>query len=58
LENTPSSRGYHKIPFFAMLRCGMWVANSFDIDLEEALNIALEKYKKRLKKGSAGSEND
>jgi NTP pyrophosphatase (non-canonical NTP hydrolase) len=34
------------------------IANSFDIDLEEALNIALEKYKKRLKKGSAGSEND
>ena len=34
------------------------VANSFDVDLEEAANIVLEKYKKRLKKGSAGSEND
>lgn len=34
------------------------IANSFDIDLEEALNIVLEKYKKRLNKGSAGSEND
>ena len=34
------------------------IANSFDVDLEDALNIALEKYKKRLNKGSAGSEND
>ncbi len=34
------------------------IANSFDIDLEEALNMVLEKYKKRLNKGSAGSEND
>ena len=34
------------------------IANTFDIDLEEALNEALEKYEKRLKKGSAGSEND
>jgi len=33
------------------------IANSFDIDLKEALNLVLEKYKKRLKKGSAGSEN-
>jgi NTP pyrophosphatase (non-canonical NTP hydrolase) len=34
------------------------IANSFDINLEEALNMVLEKYKKRLKKGSAGSEKD
>lgn len=34
------------------------IANLFDIDLEDALNIVLEKYEKRLKKGSAGSEND
>jgi len=34
------------------------IANSFDIDLEEALNRVLEKYEKRLKKSSAGSEND
>ena len=27
------------------------IANSFDIDLEEALNMVLEKYEKRLKKG-------
>lgn len=33
------------------------IANSFDIDLEDALKIALEKYEKRLKKGSAGSES-
>ncbi|MCD6466358.1 MAG: hypothetical protein J7L10_00370 [Methanomicrobia archaeon] len=26
------------------------VANYFDVDLEEALNIVLEKYKKRLQK--------
>jgi len=34
------------------------IANYFGIDLEEALNIVIEKYEKRLKKGSAGSEND
>jgi len=34
------------------------IANSFDVDLEEALNMVLEKYKRRLNKGSAGSEND
>lgn len=34
------------------------IANTFDVDLEEALEIVLEKYKKRLKKGSAGSESD
>jgi NTP pyrophosphatase (non-canonical NTP hydrolase) len=34
------------------------VANHFDVDLEEALDIVLEKYEKRLKKGSAGSESD
>ncbi|MEM5871838.1 MAG: MazG nucleotide pyrophosphohydrolase domain-containing protein [Candidatus Aenigmatarchaeota archaeon] len=34
------------------------IANSFDIDLEEALNMVLEKYEKRLEKGSVGSEND
>ncbi len=34
------------------------IANSFDVNLEEALNMVLEKYEKRLKKGSAGSEND
>ena len=34
------------------------IANTFDIDLEDALHQVLEKYKKRLKKGSAGSENE
>ena len=34
------------------------LANSLDVDLEDALEIVLEKYEKRLKKGSAGSEND
>ena len=34
------------------------VANSLDVGLEESLDIVLEKYKKRLKKGSAGSENE
>jgi NTP pyrophosphatase (non-canonical NTP hydrolase) len=32
------------------------LANGLNIDLEEALNLVLEKYKKRMKKGSAGSE--
>ena len=34
------------------------IANTFDIDLEGSLNMVLKKYEKRLKKGSAGSEND
>jgi len=34
------------------------IANSFEIDLEEALDMVLKKYKKRIAKGSAGSEND
>ena len=34
------------------------LANQLNIDLEKALNLVLEKYKKRLKKGSAGSENE
>ena len=32
-------------------------ANSFDVDLEECLNDTLGKYKKRLEKGSPGSES-
>lgn len=34
------------------------VANYFDINLEEAVKGALAKYKRRLQKGSAGSESD
>lgn len=34
------------------------VANSVEVDLEEALEEVLAKYEKRLEKGSAGSEND
>jgi NTP pyrophosphatase (non-canonical NTP hydrolase) len=34
------------------------IANSLDVDLEEAVNSVLVKYEKRLKKGGAGSEND
>lgn len=34
------------------------VANSYDVDLEEELNKTLNKYNKRIKKGSAGSENE
>ncbi len=34
------------------------IANSFNVDLEEALEMVLAKYEKRLKEGSAGSEND
>ena len=34
------------------------IANSFNVNLEEALNNALEKYEKRLKRGSAGSEKE
>ena len=34
------------------------IANTFDVDLEDALKKVMEKYENRLKKGSAGSEND
>jgi NTP pyrophosphatase (non-canonical NTP hydrolase) len=34
------------------------VANSLDVDLEEELEKVLEKYKKRMEKGSPDSEND
>ena len=34
------------------------VANTVDVDLEEALTEVLEKYKNRLVKGGAGSENE
>lgn len=34
------------------------IANEFNVDLDEALNIVLAKYENRLKKGSAGSESD
>jgi len=34
------------------------VANYFDINLDEALEMVLQKYEKRLEKGGAGSEND
>ncbi len=34
------------------------IANSLNVDLDEAIKIVLAKYEKRLKKGGAGSEND
>lgn len=34
------------------------IANTFNIDLEDSLQKTLEKYEKRLRKGSAGSESD
>ena len=34
------------------------VANKFDINLGEALDLVLDKYNRRLEKGSAGSEAD
>jgi len=34
------------------------IANTFDIDMEMAVHQVLEKYERRLKKGSADSEND
>ena len=32
------------------------LSNNYDIDVEKAINSALNKYEKRLEKGSAGSE--
>jgi len=34
------------------------VANHFEVDLEEALHQALEKYERRLGQGSMGSESE
>jgi len=34
------------------------MANYFKIDLEEALDLVIGKYEKRMAKGSPGSEND
>lgn len=34
------------------------IANTFDIDLDDALQQVLYKYKKRLERGSAWSENE
>lgn len=34
------------------------IANTVNVDLEDALQQSLEKYKRRLKKGSPGSEQD
>jgi NTP pyrophosphatase (non-canonical NTP hydrolase) len=34
----------------------LMVANACNVDLEQALKLVLEKYKKRLQKGGAGSE--
>lgn len=36
----------------------MALADSLDVDLEEALEMVLDKYAKRLEKGSASSESD
>lgn len=33
------------------------LANHYNIDLEEALELAVKKYEERLAKGTAGSEN-
>lgn len=34
------------------------LANQLNIDLDEAVEMVLEKYERRLQKGSAGSESD
>lgn len=41
-----------------LLYASIALANSLDIDVEEALDKTLKKYENRLKKGSPGSEND
>jgi len=50
-ENTKSEMG--DVLFSLII-----LANSNNIDLEEALLLVLEKYNSRLKKGGAGSENE
>ena len=34
------------------------VSNKLNVDLDESLQLVLQKYEKRLSKGSAGSESD
>ncbi|MFH0714375.1 MAG: MazG-like family protein [Candidatus Diapherotrites archaeon] len=40
--------------YFTLLR----LANIYNVDLDEALEMVLQKYEKRLDKGGAGSENE
>ena len=54
----PEYREEMKSEMGDLLYSTITLANSFDIDLEEALNSVLQKYETRLLKGSAGSEND
>ena len=49
-DNTKSEFGD---VLFVLIR----IANEHNINLDEALELVLEKYKKRLKKGGVGSEN-
>ncbi|MBW2968284.1 nucleotide pyrophosphohydrolase [Candidatus Woesearchaeota archaeon] len=43
-----------------MMFCLAKLANAYEIDLEDALNMVLEKYKRRIEKGKSGpgSENE
>lgn len=40
--------------FYSLIK----IANFYQVDLEEALEMVLQKYGKRLQKGSADSENE
>ncbi len=54
LKYTPELKDELGDSFYSLIL----VANTLNIDLEEALDHALEKYKRRLKNGSAGSESE
>lgn len=57
-KKDPMYRPELKLELGDLLYSLITIANYFDINLEEALNLVLKKYENRLKKGSIGSEND
>ncbi|MFA8343632.1 MAG: MazG-like family protein [Rhodothermaceae bacterium] len=54
IELTPNMESEFGDVLFSLMAS----ANCMNINLEKALNAVLKKYKKRLIKGSTGSEND
>lgn len=57
-KNKMNFREEMKLEIGDLLYSVITIANSLNIDLERTVDAVLVKYEKRLKRGSAGSEND
>ena len=55
-KSKPVARKEIELELGDLLFSTICLANKYDVDLEKALNNAIEKYSKRLKSGGAGSE--